>query len=292
MLVELAVGDAYGAGFEFRNLVYVRIFNRLDRHRRPAWTLGKPGCYTDDTQMTIAVAEALLSGEPWSPQLVASHFIETFKRDPRGGYAPRFGRFLRSVDDVHEFLARIRPDSDRSGAAMRAGPLGVLANVDDVMERAAVQARVTHDTPGGVTSAQAAALMAHYFAHRVGATDGLAEFVSDHVPGDWARPWRGRVSMSGVDCVRAALTAVSTYRSLADLLRGCVAYGGDVDTVATIALAAASWSVDYTHDLPAVLIDGLEAGTYGRALLEDLDRQLAALVNRPGCVGGSGVSGV
>jgi len=85
MLVELAVGDAYGAGFEFRNPLYVRAFNKLDRHRRPALTIAKPGRYTDDTQMTIAVTEALLSGEPWSPALVAAHFVEAFKRDPRGG---------------------------------------------------------------------------------------------------------------------------------------------------------------------------------------------------------------
>lgn len=278
VLVELAVGDAYGAGFEFRNPLYVRAFNRLDRHRRPALTVARPGRYTDDTQMTIAVTEALLSGGAWSPELVATHFVEAFKRDPRGGYAPRFGRFLRSVEDGDEFLARIRPDSDRSGAAMRAGPIGVLPDVGEVLDRAEVQARVTHDTPGGVASAQAAALMVHYFAYRIGAPDALAAFIADHVPGEWTRPWKGRVSMSGVECVRAAVTAVSTHRTLADLLRGCVAYGGDVDTVATIALAAASWSADYDHDLPVVLIDGLEAGTYGRAFLVNLDQQLVALV--------------
>ncbi len=278
MLVELAVGDAYGAGFEFRNPLYVRAFNRLDRHRRPGLSVSKPGRYTDDTQMTIAVTEALLSGEAWSAELVAAHFVGAFKRDPRGGYAPRFGRFLRSVEDGDEFLDRIRPGSDRSGAAMRAGPLGVLADVGEVLDRAAVQARVTHDTPGGVSSAQAAALMVHYFAHRVGAPDGLTAFIVGHVPGEWDRPWRGRVSMNGIECVRAAITAVSTHRSLAELLRGCVAYGGDVDTVATIALGAASWSVDYALDLPVVLLDGLEAGAFGRGYLEDLDRQLVALV--------------
>jgi hypothetical protein len=43
VLVELAVGDAYGAGFEFRNPLYVRAFNNLNRHRRAALTIGKPG---------------------------------------------------------------------------------------------------------------------------------------------------------------------------------------------------------------------------------------------------------
>jgi ADP-ribosyl-[dinitrogen reductase] hydrolase len=279
MLVELAVGDAYGAGFEFRNSLYVRVFNRLDRHRRPALSVARPGRYTDDTQMTIAVTEALLSGEPWSPRLLAHHFVDSFRRNPRGGYAPRFGRFLRGVNDGEEFLAGIRPTSDRSGAAMRAGPIGVLAEVDEVLERSAVQARVTHDTPGGVSSAQAAALMVHLFAYRLGPPDELAGFVAGHVAGEWDQPWKGRVSMNGVACVRAAISAVSTRRSLAELLGACVAYGGDVDTVATIALAAASWSVDDRADLPAVLTDGLEDGTYGRSYLEGLDRQLVARVS-------------
>ena len=161
---------------------------------------------------------------------------------------------------------------------MRAGPIGVLAEVDEVLDRATVQARITHDTPGGVASAQAAALMVHYFVYRLGVPDDLAEFVARHTPGEWGQPWKGRVSMSGVDCVRAALTSVARHRSLADLLRGCVAYGGDVDTVATIALAAASWSVDYMRDLPAALVEDLEAGEFGRAYLEDLDRRLVALV--------------
>jgi len=53
--------------------------------------------------------------------------------------------------------------------------------------------------------------------------------------------------------------------------------GGDVDTVATIALAAASWSVDYAQDLPVALVEGLENGAFGRTYLKDLDRQLVVL---------------
>ncbi len=274
MFVELAVGDAYGAGFEFRNSLYVWRFNRLDRYRRQALTIAKPGRYTDDTQMTIAVAEAMLSGNPWTPRLLATHFVRAYKRDPRAGYAPRFGRFLRGVDESDDFLERICPDSDRSGAAMRSGPIGLLADVDDVLERAAIQARVTHDTPGGVASAQAAALMVHYFAQQVGPPEALPAFIVDHVPGDWSKAWHGRVPMNGVACVRAALTAVAANRSLSQVLHASVAFGGDTDTVATIALAAASWSNYHRQDLPKVLVDGLESGPFGRDYLIELDRRI------------------
>lgn len=274
MLVELAVGDAYGAGFEFRNPIYVRAFNRVDRHRRPALTLSRGGRYTDDTQMTIAIAEAILSNDSWTPELIAEHVVRAFQRDPRTGYAPRFYRFLRSVDDAEDFRARIRPTSDRSGAAMRAGPVGLHPDIDAVLERAEIQARVTHDTEAGVASAQAAALMVHHFARRDGTPDDLADFVAEHVPGPWRTPWRGRVSMRGIDCVQAAITATGQTASLKRLLHRCVAFGGDVDTVATIALAAASWSPHHAADLPETLIEGLERGEFGYDYLRRLDEQL------------------
>lgn len=282
MLVELAIGDAYGAGFEFRNPLYVKAFNRVDRYRRPALTWSRGGRYTDDTQMTIAVAEAMLSGEPWTRELLANHFVTAFKRDPRSGYAPRFHRFLRSVDDGADFLSRIRPTSERSGAAMRAGPVGLLPSIDDVLSDAELQAKVTHDTDGGVRSSQAAALMVHHFAHLNGDTAGLAGFVAQHVPGHWATPWNGRVSMNGIECVHAAITAIAASDSLADLLRRCVDYSGDVDTVASIALAAASCSERIQHDLPQLLIYRLERSAYGYDYLFALDRQLIAAARRRG----------
>jgi ADP-ribosyl-[dinitrogen reductase] hydrolase len=273
VLVELAVADAYGAGFEMRSSLRVRIGNDLQRYRRPSLSLHH-GRYTDDTQLTIAIAEALLSGEEWTPRLVADHLVAAATRDPRAGYAPRFGRFIRSLTDGQDLLDRIRPTSERGGAAMRASPIGLLPDIALVIERATQQARVTHDTDGGVHSAQAAALMVHWFHHLDGDPGELAAFISDHVPGPWQQPWKGRVSMAGIDCVHAAITSIHHERSLAGLLRHCVAWGGDVDTAATIAVAAASRSTAYQHDLPQRLIDDLEDGPYGRSFLTALDDRL------------------
>jgi ADP-ribosylglycohydrolase len=78
MLLELAVGDAYGAAFEYAPLELIRAHNSASYYsKHPRHSLA-PGCYTDDTQMSIAVAEAILSGERWSPRLLAHHFVEPF----------------------------------------------------------------------------------------------------------------------------------------------------------------------------------------------------------------------
>jgi ADP-ribosylglycohydrolase len=235
-----------------------------------------PGSYTDDTQMTLAIAEALVSGERWTPANLARRFVEVFKRDPRPGYAGRFYEFLQEVGSGEEFLARIRPESDKSGAAMRAAPLGVLGTVGQVADRCRVQAELTHNTPDGINAAIASALMTHYLLYDLGPKERLGAFLEGQVPGPWSAPWTGKVGPKGWMSVRAAITAVARNQRLSDLLIDCVAFTGDVDTVATIALAAASCSREYEHDLPENLVLMMENGTYGRDYLVQLNAQLMA----------------
>lgn len=281
MLVELAIGDAYGAGFEYASADVINGRNDLRQYvPHPKHDI-RPGCYTDDTQMSIAVAEALLSRERWTPQLLAAHFVSAFKRDPRLGYAGRFYDLLQSVRDGDQLLARIVGDSERSGAAMRAAPLGVLPDPMQVTQHCRVQAAVTHDTPDGINAALAAALLAHYCIYRIGPKGAIGAFLETHVPGAWAVPWIGRVGSKGWMSVRAAITALVESASMSELLQRCIAFGGDVDTVAAIAMAAGSCSAEIDQDLPENLYLDLENGAYGRAFLLDLDRRLMGLVQRP-----------
>jgi ADP-ribosylglycohydrolase len=83
-----------------------------------------------------------------------------------------------------------------------------------------------------------------------------------------------------MDSVHAAASAVMSHGSMSELLRACVALTGDVDTVATIALAAGACSREMTQDLPVQLIQGLENDKFGRDFLVDLDKQLLERVRR------------
>jgi ADP-ribosyl-[dinitrogen reductase] hydrolase len=274
MLLELAIGDAYGAGFEYAADRIVREQNNLSAYIQHPRHGIQPGCYTDDTQMSIAVAEAIVADEPWTAESLAQRFVTAFKRDPREGYASRFYAFLQEVHDGAEFLAKIRPESDKSGAAMRACPIGVCSSLQEVIRRSTLQAAITHNTPGGIQAAVAAALMTHYFLYRLGPKSDLGTFLAAHVPGPWTTPWRGKVGAKGMESVHAAASAIMAHGSLSELLRGCVALTGDVDTVATIAMAAGACSEEMAQDLPAQLIAGLENGAFGRDFLVDLDKRL------------------
>jgi ADP-ribosyl-[dinitrogen reductase] hydrolase len=282
MLLELAIGDAYGMGFEYASAEFVRDHNNLSCYVKHRHHNIQPGAYTDDTQMSIAVGEAIISGAPWTDHLLADKFVNVFKRDPREGYAGNFYAFLQHVEDGAQFLAEIKSASDKSGAAMRACPVGIFQTTDDVIERCTLQARLTHDTPDGIAAANAAALMTHYFLYQRGSKAQLGQFLERYVPGQrWSEPWQGEVGGKGWMSVRAAITAVMQHQRLSLILKECIAFTGDVDTVAAIALGAASCSQEVENDLPAPLLHGLERSQYGYNYLVELDRQLLEMISQP-----------
>jgi ADP-ribosyl-[dinitrogen reductase] hydrolase len=273
MLVELAVADAYGNLFEMKQPDFVAENNHLTGY------LSGTGYYTDDTQMSLAVTEAILSGKPWGESLLARKFVEAYQRDPHGGYAYKFGKFLSEVVDGPDFLARIHNNSIRNGGAMRAGPIGIFPTVAEVIAKSDLQAQITHNTVEGRSAAIGAALMTHYFLYERGPKANLGHFLNEHVTVkvsglDWTVIWQGRVGLTGPEAVQAAVTAIVRNDSRSSLLKDCIGFSGDVDTVAAIAMAAAAHSSEIKADLPQHLYDKLEDGRYGHQYIKNLDKQL------------------
>jgi len=282
MLIELAIGDAYGAGFEYASPEFVERHNDLTHYvPHPSHNI-QPGAYTDDTQMSLALAEAIVSGDPWTPETLAGRFVDAFRRDPREGYAQGFYHFLQSCENGQEFLARIRPTSDKSGAAMRAAPVSLFSTIEEVVEKSRIQAALTHNTQDGINAAVAVALATHYFLYRLGPRADLGRFLEEHVPGQWTKPWRGTVGSKGCMSVQAAVTALSQSSSMTVLLQTSIAFTGDVDTVAAIALAAGSCAQDIEQDLPEHLPQGLENGPFGYDYIKQRDRRLLGSFKRVG----------
>lgn len=281
MLLECAIADSYGAGFEFNESAYETNPNDLSDYVHNMGHPGLlPGMYTDDTQMSIALAELLLTGDrQWNAFKVADSFLTAFKRDPRKGYARRFQGFLEQTNNCNEFVANIKPDSERSGSSMRSAVMGMLYDVERVDELTRLQAAVTHNTTNGVACALAVAHASHYFYYRLGKKDGLFNHLTREV-NLWGEPsfaeWKGKVGVKGVECVRAAFTALMRNSKMSTLLIDCVSFTGDVDTVAAIAGSIASVCDEIEQDIPQKLIDGLENKEFGKDYLIALDQKLAA----------------
>ncbi|USD22782.1 ADP-ribosylglycohydrolase family protein [Microbulbifer variabilis] len=274
MLLEIGIGDAYGAGFEFSPREKVETYNNLSQYCEHELGIA-PGCYTDDTQMSLAIAELIISDEAWTKENLANKFVECFKRDERLGYSKGFYSFLHSISSGEEFLRKMKPQSTRNGAAMRSAPLGYVDNITKLLEMAELQASLTHDTEIGRKSSQAVALASHYAIYNLGAKENLTEFVSQYTKYNWRENWSAPVACCAEETVHALLTVLRTSESLKDVLVNSVAFSGDVDTVAAVGLGIASRSKEYCTGLPSFLIEELESGKYGKVYLEEIGRQLS-----------------
>jgi ADP-ribosyl-[dinitrogen reductase] hydrolase len=274
MLLEIAIGDAYGAGFEFASREKIRQSNTLAAF--VAHELGaEAGCFTDDTQMSVAVTEVLLSGVTMSSAAFADAFVRCYRRDPRMGYAKGLQGLLDACADGLALRQRIRPDSRRNGAAMRSVPLGLIADKQLLASVAKEQAVVTHNTAEGVLSSQVVALMAHYLLYDQVALVELPQRIEQLTGFALRSDWTDEVECDAIQTLHAVNTALLGNRGMANLLRHCVEFGGDVDSVAAIAMGLASLTPEYQRDTPAALLDTLEDGAYGRRFLVGLDAALA-----------------
>lgn len=163
-----AIGDALGAPVEFLSLLQIRSrFGPLGI-RDFAEAYGRIGAVTDDTQMTMSTAEALIramrSGEPLE--------ISDATRELHDAYL----RWLRTQDDPHQrrapgttCLTALRSGhagtvgtpingSKGCGGVMRAAPVGLLAGID-TFTLGCESAAITHGHPSGFLAAGCLALI-------------------------------------------------------------------------------------------------------------------------------------
>lgn len=283
MLLEIAVGDAFGACYEWTDKwiinKYLKELRYITLEENPS--LIKPGNYTDDTQMTLAIAEYMLENKDvdWDHYGIADKFVECFHRDPRRGYAPGFYLFLLENKTGINFLKNIHPTSTRSGAAMRAAPLGLLP-LKQLKSSSLIQSSLTHNTSEGCGSALCAAAMVHYFRYDLGPKSELLNWLDKLYPMPWLpiHPEQLKkyehIPVEGWPCVTAAIDAIMRSSSLTEVLINGVSFAGDTDTICAIAMGPASLSKEIKQDLPQNLIDGLENGKYGRDYIIELDKRL------------------
>jgi ADP-ribosylglycohydrolase len=221
-----------------------------------------PWCtFTDDTVLTVAVADWILSGR----SLVES--LSSYTREfPGRLYGAMFQEWIDSKD-------RIPYNSFGNGSAMRVSPVGfAFETLEDVLEWSERSAAVTHNHPEGVRGAQATAAAIYYA--RLGRTkEQIQSALSDrfgynlHQRLDQIRPTYGfDVTCQGT--VPQALVAFFESTSFEDAIRNAISLGGDADTLACI---TGGVTEAYYGGVPKELADPV------RALL---DRRLLAVVDR------------
>ncbi len=259
------IGDIVGSVYEFHN-VKTTDFPLFGEGSGP----------TDDTVMTLAVAEGLLGagldaeGRRKAGETVASSMRRLGRAYPYAGYGARFDAWLRSSDP--------KPyNSLGNGSAMRVSPVAWL--FDDLSTVRAVAretAMPTHNHPEGAKGAEAVA--ACIFLARQG--------VEKHLIGTYAQRQFGYDLSRTCDEIRPgyrfdetcpgsvpqAIAAFLEGGSFERVLRLAVSLGGDSDTVACIACSIA----EGCHPIPEDIKNEALARLDGRQTAI-LDRYLEAL---------------
>ena len=187
-----------------------------------------PRCrFTDDTVLTVAVADAILTGGPYEQSV-----REIGRRYPNAGYGGSFIAWLHS-DHPQPY------NSWGNGAAMRVSPVGFAFNTEDeVLSEAAKTAGISHNHPEGVKGAQATALSV-YLSRMGHGKDELREQISQRFGYDLHRTvndirpaYAFDISCQGT--VPEAIIAFLDSSSYEDAVRNAISLGGDSDTLACI----------------------------------------------------------
>ena len=163
MLGSIA-GDIIGSVYE-TNVIKSKLFDLFSPEM----------CFTDDTVLTIALADAILSGNEYSKTMRTY-----YRRYPDAGYGESFRAWALDTDSGPY-------NSWGNGSAMRTSPVGyAYDDLDEVLEKAEYYASFTHDHPEGVKGAQAVA-SAIFLARNGASKDEIALYVSDNFHYDLTR---------------------------------------------------------------------------------------------------------
>lgn len=248
-----------------------------------------PGQYSDDTQMSIANTEVLISKELSliTPIDFANSFVAAFKRDQRPGYSKGFQKILESVSNGKDLIKILDTNSNKNGAAMRSVPFGVIPDRKEIIRLASMQAAITHNTKAGIWSAVAVALMSHFALYH---TEPFSEMLS--VVKNWhpvfkllsgqfnervieKNPVISLADTVAIKTVDAVLTLLLTKNNLKEILEQVISWGGDTDSVAAIAWGIASARMSWPEIEPEFLNTGLELnGKFGIEYLDSLSEKL------------------
>ena len=220
------LGDIIGSPYEFDMGNKSKDFPLFSRN----------STYTDDTVMTIAVADAFLNA-PEDEEMIRQRIIASMQRFgklfPYAGYGGMFRRWLKESDPQPY-------GSYGNGSAMRVSSVGWLFDdLQTVRHMARLSAEVTHNHPEGIKGAEATA--SAIFLARTGSTKAeIKACIEEHFHYDLSRtcdeirPTYHHVE-SCQETVPEAITAFLEGDSFEDVIRTAVSLGGDCDTLTAIA---------------------------------------------------------
>jgi poly(ADP-ribose) glycohydrolase ARH3 len=292
------LGDSFGAGFE--GMPPDRVKSRLNIISEKF-----PRTYTDDTDMTLALAESILQVGKVDPGDIADKFSQHC--DLTRGYG--IGTIkavlaLRAGAPWHQ-VSRVvfEKGSFGNGAAMRVSPVGLFYHHDmEALRKAAIdQANITHTHPlgqwGAVMQASSVRLALLEDPQKCLKRE---EMIVELREGLWPGPVEYQKALNEMEnmlvqekridareVVRRLGNGIEAHRSVPsasyialthspnfrEAIRAAVSLGGDTDTIAGMVGAIVGAQVG-ERGLPKGWMEQLEDGPRGRSFARDLGERL------------------
>lgn len=212
----------------------------------------RPGEWTDDTALALALGESLVACGGFNPRDVMDRFVAWLRE---GAYSCTGACFDNGVTTTaaleryqrmgDPFAGSTAEDTATNGSLMRLAPvpLFALGDADETARLAREQSRLTHGAPQAV---EACAFFAGLLREAILGADKVAVLTprvwDEHAAvravagGSWRGKDRAAVRASGyvVDTLEAALWAVGRTESFEDALILAVNLGEDSDTVGAV----------------------------------------------------------
>lgn len=213
-MIGAIAGDIIGSAFEWNNV------------RTTDFELfSDASTFTDDTVLTVAVAECILNGKGYARALK-----DYGRKFPDAGYGGMFSSWLRT-NDLGPY------NSFGNGSAMRVSPVGfAFSTLEEVLEEAKRSAEVTHNHPEGIKGAQAVA--SAIFLAKDGASKAtIRRYIQRTFDYDLSQTLDEIRPAYTFDetcqgSVPEAIIAFLESESYEDAIRKAISIGGDSDTIA------------------------------------------------------------
>ncbi len=248
--VGMAIGDALGATVEFMTASEIAAkYGTFRDIIGGGWLRLKPGQVTDDTEMALCIARAIVKNQTWSLLAVADNFAAWLKSRPVDcGDTCRKG--------IRAYLLNGQLESPPNewdagnGAAMRILPAVLFSLPDDELLKKYVieQAHITHNNPVSDAACICLGQLLHLALCGAGKTrlrrqvDGLVT----RFPTFTFEPYRGLATGYVVDTMQTVFHWFFRGKSFKECLVGTVNQGADADTTGAICgmLAGAYYGMD------------------------------------------------